>query len=214
MAQTVGLSALIKHEMNKWLAQHTSKKDDSAPTNSASNFYSKRLNRLIMGFIILITLILALHRSFATSKEVGPAVDVEVDSSGISSLQTPSQSLLRARIPVGCTMSSGLPSNKRVIAIGDIHGAYEGLLEDLFYANITTSISSCSWRSQTTPTLVVQMGDMVDRGAGALESLECLRTLQSTASDFNAKVVRLLGSENFVLLCDGLMMLIMLLNLS
>lgn len=95
----------------------------------------------------------------------------------------------------GCSILSENAGESRVIAIGDIHGSFDGLLTDLFAANITTAPTACEWKAQEVPTLLVQMGDMVDRGPGALESLECLRHLQATASDFNSKVVRLLGSK-------------------
>ncbi len=83
----------------------------------------------------------------------------------------------------------------RLIAIGDIHGSYTGLLEDLYDANITTSRDICMWQSQPIHTILVQSGDLVDRGPGALESLKCLQNLQNTAKDFNGEVVRILGSK-------------------
>lgn len=86
-------------------------------------------------------------------------------------------------------------NEERIVAIGDIHGSYNGLLEDLFYANLTKERHSCEWRRQPTHTILVQMGDLVDRGPGALPALECLRKLQAEAEGFNAKVIRLLGSE-------------------
>lgn len=100
----------------------------------------------------------------------------------------------------GCSILSENVGENRVIAIGDIHGSYDGLLTDLFAANITTAPTACEWKSQDVSTLLVQMGDMVDRGPGALESLECLRHLQATAADFNSKVVRLLGSKSLHLI--------------
>lgn len=36
----------------------------------------------------------------------------------------------------------------RVVVIGDVHGSYEGLLELLYYSNITASEKSCRWREQ------------------------------------------------------------------
>ena len=44
-------------------------------------------------------------------------------------------------------------------------------------------------------TLLVQMGDIVDRGNGSFEAWNCLRHLQSTASQYNAQVIRLIGSN-------------------
>lgn len=84
---------------------------------------------------------------------------------------------------------------ERLIAVGDIHGSYNGLLEVLFYANITTSRTTCSWRQQDVKTVFVQVGDVVDRGDGSYEAFECLRSLQNEASKFNGEVIRLFGSK-------------------
>ena len=83
----------------------------------------------------------------------------------------------------------------RLVAIGDVHGAYDGLLENLFDANITTSLYSCTWKPQPIKTILVQSGDLVDRGPNAHEAMKCIRYLQYTAPDFNAQVVRILGSK-------------------
>ena len=92
-----------------------------------------------------------------------------------------------------CTSSSG--TDFRTIAIGDIHGSYDGLLENLYYANVTVSKTKCDWKQQSTPTILVQMGDYVDRGPGALETIKCVRKLQEEASLYNAEVVRIVGSK-------------------
>jgi len=94
-----------------------------------------------------------------------------------------------------CSVLSSVNSHDRLIAIGDIHGSIDGLLADLFAANLTTSRSECRWKYQPSPTTLVQMGDLTDRGPGALESLQCLHELQKTAAENNAKVVRLLGNH-------------------
>lgn len=94
-----------------------------------------------------------------------------------------------------CIATTVPVTDTRVIAIGDIHGEYAGLLEDLFYANITSDRHACTWRPQQVPTVLVQMGDMVDRGPGALETMVCLRSLQKEAPQHNAKVVRLIGNH-------------------
>jgi hypothetical protein len=83
----------------------------------------------------------------------------------------------------------------RIVAIGDIHGSINGLLENLFQANITVSKTRCEWQQQTHPTIVVQMGDYVDRGSGALESLRCMKDLQAKAASYNGEVVRIVGSK-------------------
>jgi hypothetical protein len=85
--------------------------------------------------------------------------------------------------------------NKRIVAIGDVHGSNAGLLADLFAANITQSADVCEWKSQSPyGTILVQVGDIVDRGPHATEAFNCLRHLQAAASDHNSKVIRLIGS--------------------
>lgn len=44
--------------------------------------------------------------------------------------------------------STKILSRGRVVVIGDVHGSYEGLLELLYYSNITASEKSCRWREQ------------------------------------------------------------------
>ena len=82
----------------------------------------------------------------------------------------------------------------RIIVVGDVHGDLNGLLEVLFHANLTSSPDSCSWKPQTSSVLLVQMGDIVDRGPQATEAWECLSHLQSSASE-GGKVVRLIGNH-------------------
>lgn len=142
-----------------------------------------------MGFLAVFIVLITFwrQRSFSWATKY---VESEIATSGSSLENTPLLDL-----PIGCSIVGEDSSSHKIIAIGDIHGSYDGLLEDLFAANITSSPHSCLWKPQPSPTLLVQMGDMVDRGPGALESLECLRSLQSTASENNAKVVRLLGNH-------------------
>lgn len=100
--------------------------------------------------------------------------------------------------PPGCEedhSSFAQGTDFRTIAIGDIHGSYNGLLENLFYANVTVSKTKCEWKPQATPTIVVQLGDYVDRGPGALEAIKCMRSLQEQASQYNGEVVRIFGSK-------------------
>lgn len=86
---------------------------------------------------------------------------------------------------------------RRIVALGDIHGAYDIMLEDLYDAKIIKSRTSCEWKQQEDDGVVlVQQGDIVDRGAKAWEALQCLRHLQKEAHKYNSKVVRLIGSKN------------------
>jgi hypothetical protein len=88
-----------------------------------------------------------------------------------------------------------------VVMIGDVHGSYSGLTDLLHASGATSSPDSCLWVPQEKPLLLVQTGDIVDRGPGAMEAFDCLQYLQRNAADNNAKVVRLVGSKLFVLFC-------------
>jgi len=54
--------------------------------------------------------------------------------------------------------------SSRLIVIGDVHGSAKGMQEVLYKANITTGLTSCSWTEQPFPTILLQIGDIVDRG--------------------------------------------------
>ena len=65
----------------------------------------------------------------------------------------------------------------------------------MFSANLTAAPRACEWKNQLEMTLLIQTGDLVDRGPNALEAFECLQHLQTTAFNFQAQVIRLLGSK-------------------
>jgi hypothetical protein len=90
--------------------------------------------------------------------------------------------------------------SERLVVIGDVHGSAAGLLELLHAAGITTTASvstdgSCQWKDQPEyGTVLVQVGDIVDRGPEATEAWKCLTDLQVSASGKN-KVIRLIGNH-------------------
>ena len=87
---------------------------------------------------------------------------------------------------------------QRLVVIGDVHGDLTRLQEVLTKARIIASPQSgCSFNA-TERTLVVQMGDVVDRGPSTWESWMCLTELQASAAAANStgsRVVRLLGNH-------------------
>jgi len=86
--------------------------------------------------------------------------------------------------------------DQKIIVIGDIHGEYNGFLEILHAANVTSARDECSWKHDADSMLLVQVGDLVDRGPEAHEAWACLDHLQETAEDHkNSKVVRLVGNH-------------------
>jgi hypothetical protein len=81
-----------------------------------------------------------------------------------------------------------------VVVVGDVHGAESALREVLERENITSASDSlCVFRASRV--LLVQMGDVVDRGSRSFESWDCLSNLQTTAKIADSRVVRLMGNH-------------------
>ena len=80
---------------------------------------------------------------------------------------------------------------ERIVVVGDIHGAFSGLKEVLYNAGVVSVASgdTCVWKNQPSRTLVVQMGDVVDRGPKTYEAFNCLEKLQESAPS-GSQVVR------------------------
>lgn len=91
---------------------------------------------------------------------------------------------------------SGITAQKRIIAIGDIHGTHDGFKELLQHAGLISG-NECRWnpKLKDDPVIFVQMGDIVDRGPHAFEAYQCLQRLQQTAGEANSEVIRLIGNH-------------------
>jgi hypothetical protein len=66
------------------------------------------------------------------------------------------------------------PSCERIVAVGDIHGGYEELRAVLLHAGLVDR--KLRWRGGES--CLVQLGDIVDRGAGSREALDLLMKLE------------------------------------
>jgi len=85
---------------------------------------------------------------------------------------------------------------KRIIVIGDVHGEYEKFRTILSDAKLVDS--SINWIGSDT--ILVQTGDMIDRGPKSIESVGLIRSLQEQAHRVGGTVVRLLGNHELELL--------------
>jgi hypothetical protein len=79
----------------------------------------------------------------------------------------------------------------RVVAIGDIHGAYPQLVTMLK----RTGLVDDALRWSGGDTTLVQVGDMLDRGAQPREVMDLLMRLQQEASAAGGRVIVLLGNH-------------------
>ncbi len=79
----------------------------------------------------------------------------------------------------------------RIVAVGDVHGAYEGLVSILQ----ETGLIDSELRWSGGDTILVQTGDLLDRGVRVREAMDLMMRLQDEAAAAGGKVVALLGNH-------------------
>ncbi len=86
--------------------------------------------------------------------------------------------------------------NRPVVAVGDVHGDYDGFTELLLHAGLIDGRARWCGGSTT----LVQMGDVVDRGPKPFEVQTLLDRLQREAPQSGGTVIRLIGNHEMELL--------------
>ncbi|KAH6595359.1 hypothetical protein BASA50_005877 [Batrachochytrium salamandrivorans] len=89
------------------------------------------------------------------------------------------------------TRSSDAISECRVVAIGDLHGDFKMSVETLQMANIIDV--NFKWIAGNT--IVVQTGDVTDRGADTIKLYALLRALTDQAKRHGGRLIQLLGNH-------------------
>lgn len=89
-------------------------------------------------------------------------------------------------------------TTERVVAVGDVHGAYESFVAILRAANLIDS--SDRWIGQKA--VLVQTGDVVDRGGGSRKAIDLIRKLEREAERAGGRVYALLGNHELMRLVD------------
>jgi hypothetical protein len=82
----------------------------------------------------------------------------------------------------------------RVVAVGDVHGAFEGFVGILQAAEIIDA--QRRWSGGTA--VLIQTGDVFDRGAGVRETLDLLMGLEDEAKRAGGRVEALLGNHEMM----------------
>ncbi len=90
---------------------------------------------------------------------------------------------------IAATASAG--SAPRVVAIGDVHGAYPEFVSILQRTGLVDN--NLNWAGGNAT--FVQTGDILDRGAQSRKALDLLMRLEAQAGQQNGKVVALLGNH-------------------
>jgi len=97
-------------------------------------------------------------------------------------------------LALGCLLlatTSAAPATARIIAIGDVHGAI-----DQFVAILTRAgVIDAQRRWTGGRTVLVQTGDVTDRGVGVREVLDLLMSLEKQAASAGGKVLPVLGNH-------------------
>jgi len=88
------------------------------------------------------------------------------------------------------------PKTKNIIIIGDIHGEYHGFAAALISAKLMNP--DLKWTGKKN--ILVQIGDIIDRGFYSMEVDGLLDVLQQEAKKSGGKVVRLIGNHEFEIL--------------
>lgn len=83
----------------------------------------------------------------------------------------------------------------RIIVIGDLHGDFAALRDVILDAGLVDVSAQCEWRGGE-DAILVQLGDVVDRGPASQRVNECLRSLQASAPP--GAVVRLTGNHELM----------------
>ena len=86
--------------------------------------------------------------------------------------------------------------NNTVIAVGDIHGELDGLIEILRHSGLIDS--GDNWTGGTS--ILIQTGDVVDRGPCSWDAFLFLQKLQEQARKNGGDVIRILGNHELMLL--------------
>ncbi len=94
---------------------------------------------------------------------------------------------LRAAVPSAC----GLEGIERIVAIGDVHGAADRLRDILRTSDLIDTRDH--WSGGRTH--LVQLGDVLDRGADSRKALDLLHRLEGEAKSAGGAVHMLLGNH-------------------
>jgi hypothetical protein len=113
-----------------------------------------------------------------------------------------SATLVRRTLLTAVWMVAGLTATAgaggRLVAVGDVHGSYDGLVEILGRAGLINSEAHWIGGDAT----LVQTGDLFDRGLEVRAVLDLLMRLQGEAKDAGGEVVALLGNHEMMNLLD------------
>ena len=87
-----------------------------------------------------------------------------------------------------------IQTTERVVAVGDIHGAFDNFVAILRAAQVIDNRNRWSGRR----TILVQTGDILDRGPDSRKAIDLLRRMERDAQRAGGRVVSLLGNHELM----------------
>src|SRR4030095_8950184 len=87
-----------------------------------------------------------------------------------------------------------IQTTERVVAVGDVHGAFDNFVAILRAAQVIDDRSRWSGKK----TVLVQTGDVLDRGPDSRKAIDLLRRLERDAQRAGGRVVSLLGNHELM----------------
>ena len=90
-------------------------------------------------------------------------------------------------------------SARKLIAVGDAHGQFEGLVKILRHAQLIDAAHRwCGGHNR-----LIQIGDILDRGPSSLKVDSLLDRLQAEAETTGGEVIRLIGNHELELMMEN-----------
>jgi hypothetical protein len=118
-------------------------------------------------------------------------------AAGLAVLDAAPQATARAdEAPSSCNLSTP----NRVVAVGDVHGAYERFVKILQAAQLIDNKQKWIGRGA----VLVQTGDVVDRGPDGRRVLDLLRRLEGEAQRAGGRVLALVGNHEVMSMAGDL----------
>ena len=101
---------------------------------------------------------------------------------------------VHAQSPSPADSVCNIQTTERIVAVGDIHGAFDNFVAILRAAQVIDNRSRWNGRR----TVLVQTGDILDRGPDSRKAIDLLRRLERDAERAGGRVVSLLGNHEFM----------------
>ena len=108
--------------------------------------------------------------------------------------------LILALLCAGSNLSRGGPAGARIVAVGDVHGAFDEMVSILQRAGLIDA--EHHWIGGDS--VLVQTGDLVDRGPKSCAVMDLVMALEKEASQQKGRVVALLGNHELMILYGDL----------